>query len=385
MAESQVQRAPKRQSFLRHLLAPQLRAESIRFARSWFASPLSVISLFVLFVTGALLALVYQPMTASAYLSMQSLRDGLDGGLLLQSLHRWAAIGLFLSLLAHMAKALRRGGHQKLGSWLSGLLLLGLVAALMASGYLLMADQRSLTASRIALGLFGMNPAQATAPWVLPLLYGLHIALLPLLLLLCLVTHAWQLRREAKPSPGAQKRALLQPDRLWLWLATLLVFTLALFFTLAGLWPADLGPAPEAMASWESERAPWFLLWAQELAAYSVLDFWLVIGAWSLTSLSLPWARRDLLTARTALWGAGVLLLTVLLAQAWPAHWSLKPGSASLLLALLAGLWLGFKQRNVNLALGICWLSLSVAISAFWIIGALRGPYWGAVEWPWAF
>lgn len=97
----------------------------------------------ILIVTGVMLAIFYRPSVEEAYPSVQHIVSARPFGWLIRDVHHWAANLVVLALLAHMARVFFEAAYKppRETNWLIGLLLLGVVLAFGATGYLLPWDQ----------------------------------------------------------------------------------------------------------------------------------------------------------------------------------------------------------------------------------------------------
>lgn len=97
----------------------------------------------VLVVTGVLLCVYYRPSAEEAYASVQFLVSEVTLGWLLRDLHAWTANLIVIAVLAHMGRVFFEGAYKppRETSWFVGLLLLFVVLAFGATGYLLPWDQ----------------------------------------------------------------------------------------------------------------------------------------------------------------------------------------------------------------------------------------------------
>ena len=97
----------------------------------------------VLVVTGVLLCIYYRPSAEEAYASIQFLVSEVRFGWLIRDLHVWAANLIVVAVLAHMARVWIDGAYKppRETNWFVGLVLLLVVLAFGATGYLLPWDQ----------------------------------------------------------------------------------------------------------------------------------------------------------------------------------------------------------------------------------------------------
>lgn len=104
---------------------------------------ISYLLLILLVVTGVLLSFYYRPSAEEAYQSIQHIVSGVRLGWLMRDLHVWGANLLVLAVLAHMARVFFDASYKppRETNWLAGVLLLFVVLAFGATGYLLPWDQ----------------------------------------------------------------------------------------------------------------------------------------------------------------------------------------------------------------------------------------------------
>ncbi|MBI3983001.1 MAG: cytochrome b N-terminal domain-containing protein [Gemmatimonadetes bacterium] len=97
----------------------------------------------LLVVTGVLLAVYYRPSTQEAYPSVQRIVTDVSFGWLVRDVHVWAASLIVVAALAHMARVFADGVYKppRETNWLVGVLLLFLLLAFGATGYVLPWDQ----------------------------------------------------------------------------------------------------------------------------------------------------------------------------------------------------------------------------------------------------
>src|SRR5712692_175299 len=179
--------------------------------------------LFVIQVlTGTLLLLYYRPSPAEAYESVQFIMTRVSFGWLIRSIHSWSANLMILSAMIHMFSVvfLRAYRRPRELTWLSGIALLGLSMAFGFSGYLLPWNTISYFATKV-----GTDMA-AAVPWVGPHVarflrggndvggatltrfFGFHVAVLPGLTTLLLLTHLALVQKFGISSPpGAEEES----------------------------------------------------------------------------------------------------------------------------------------------------------------------------------
>jgi quinol-cytochrome oxidoreductase complex cytochrome b subunit len=241
-------------------------------------------------VTGSLLLVVYEPSPERAYGTVVRLVDEVPFGALVRNVHHWAGSGLVLVTLLHLLRVFYRGGHlpPRRGNWFAGVALLLLVIACAFTGYLLPWDQLAFWAVTIATGMLEYVPAAGGAllraarggadvgPATLARFFVLHVAILPIAMLLFLAFHFWLVRKVGgvilPPGVGdrASPRGTLVPTSPHLtqreWAAALVVVAVVLLAS--ALWDAPLlAPANPGMSP-NPAKAPWYFMGVQELLVH---------------------------------------------------------------------------------------------------------------------
>ena len=172
----------------------------------------------ILVVTGVLLSFYYRPSAEEAYQSMQHIVSGVRFGWLMRDLHVWGANLVVLAALAHMARVFFGSAYKppRETNWLLGVLLLFMIFAFGATGYLLPWDQGAYWTASNGLGMVSRIPLLGgSAAEILrgdPIVSGatlsrffaLHVIVLPWIALGLLVLHFTLVRKHGvAPPPGA--------------------------------------------------------------------------------------------------------------------------------------------------------------------------------------
>ncbi|HEX9728849.1 MAG TPA: cytochrome b N-terminal domain-containing protein [Gemmatimonadales bacterium] len=99
--------------------------------------------LMILVATGVLMAFYYRPSAQEAYSSIQHIVTRVPFGWLIRDLHSWAASAVIVVVLAHMARTFFQSTYKppREMNWFIGVLLLVVLLAFGATGYLLPWDQ----------------------------------------------------------------------------------------------------------------------------------------------------------------------------------------------------------------------------------------------------
>jgi ubiquinol-cytochrome c reductase cytochrome b subunit len=230
---------------------------------SFLFGVISLACLVVLIVTGAILMIFYDPSStvvpyrgrypllrgvemSEAFASVLRISFDVNGGLLVRQAHHWAALVLPAALILQLLSTFFTGAFRKPRQWswvlLVGVFLLALAAGW--SGYALPDDTLSATGLRIAQGVtLGIPVVGTPLAWMLfggefpgriiPTLYGIHLAV-PALLVVLLVARlrlSWRLRPPQFPGPGRTEDTVVGVP-VWPTAATKAV---GLFFLTAGV------------------------------------------------------------------------------------------------------------------------------------------------------
>jgi quinol-cytochrome oxidoreductase complex cytochrome b subunit len=233
---------------------------------------------------------VYEPSPERAYGTVVRLVDEVPFGALVRNAHHWAANGLVAITLLHLLRVFYRGGHlpPRRGNWFVGIALLLLVVACAFTGYLLPWDQLAFWAVTIATGMLEYVPLAGGAllraarggaeigPATLARFFVLHVAILPIALLLLLAFHFWLVRKVGGVilpdgvGDRASPRGPLVPTSPHLTqregAAALVV--MATVMLLAAAWNAPLLAQANPGMSPNPAKAPWYFMGVQELLVH---------------------------------------------------------------------------------------------------------------------
>jgi quinol-cytochrome oxidoreductase complex cytochrome b subunit len=164
----------------------------------------------ILLVTGIYLMFVYTPSVGSAYGDMQNLKTGVGFGQLIRNVHRWSAHLMVLVVALHLVRVFYAGAYKKPRefNWVIGVMLLLLTLGFSFTGYLLPWDQLAYWAVTVGTNLVHYVPligghlqdlligGPQVGQNTLLRFYALHVAVLPLLLVLMLTVHIWRVRKD---------------------------------------------------------------------------------------------------------------------------------------------------------------------------------------------
>lgn len=222
----------------------------------------SVIGLLVLIATGIWLAQFYHPHPSQAYSSVVYIVTRAPLGGFIRGLHYWAANIVVATVLLHMSRVFLTASykHPREINWFVGVGLLALMFGFIFTGTVLKWDQEGYEAlgheMEIAemLGRFGgwFSPQFTESVPLLIRLYITHVSILPLLLLILLLVHFFQIRHYGISPPtnleGQPYNPKLGTETFGLHLRRMLGYGLLIFIAATGLLsfvrPAPLGKPP---------------------------------------------------------------------------------------------------------------------------------------------
>ncbi len=314
--------------------------------------------LFVIQVlTGTLLLLYYRPSPAEAYESVQFIMTRVQYGWLIRSIHSWSANLMILSAFIHMFSVvfLRAFRRPRELTWLSGIALLGLALAFGFSGYLLPWNTVSYFATKVGTDMAAAVPVVGhqlarflrggndVGGATLTRFFGFHVAVLPGITTLLLMSHLALVQKHGMSSPQRAVeeyigKGLPVPQMPFFpnfFLRELMAWYVALgvLGSLAAIFPWELGVKADPFASAPAGIRPeWYFLapfYTLKLIPSHVLMFdgelvgLLGFGLLALWWVALPfWAVNRQGVERTR-WvtGAGVLLLAYLATFSALGYW----------------------------------------------------------------
>ncbi len=193
----------------------------------YFFGSLALVVLVLQLVTGIFLTMFYKPGEATAFDSVQFIMREVDWGWLIRYLHSTGASFFFIVVYLHMFRALLYGSYRAPREllWLIGM---AVYLALMAEafmGYVLPWGNMSFWGAQVIINLFGTIPGigpelvlwirgdYGIADATLNRFFSLHVAAMPLVLLLLVMLHLVALRRTGSNNPdGIEIKAKLGAD-----------------------------------------------------------------------------------------------------------------------------------------------------------------------------
>ncbi len=264
-----------------------LHVEIPRTARTYYLGGITLFFFGVQVVTGILLSLYYQPTPDTAYNSILFIMNEVNFGWLIRSIHAWSANLMILFCALHLLRTFFQGVYKapREITWGAGVLLLGLTLTFGFTGYLLPWDQRAFWATTVGTEIAGSVPL--VGKWLLVFLrsgpeitartlsrfFGMHVLVLPALLLAVLTVHLTLVHQQGLADPTAEtaetemaeevkKKRKLLPffpnyllDEVIAWYVML-----AVLVVLASLFPAGLEDPADPLRTPEHVKPEWYFL-----------------------------------------------------------------------------------------------------------------------------
>ncbi|MHB8122073.1 MAG: cytochrome b N-terminal domain-containing protein [Desulfuromonadaceae bacterium] len=194
--------------FLKHLFPRVVLERNLRLSYTLCLGGLAFTAFLVLLVSGLLLLVYYQPTPERAFNSILFLESSVWGGKYLRSLHRVTSHALLILILLHTLRVMLTGAYQRPRqlNWVIGCMLLFLSVFEAYTGYLLPFDQLAFWATQTGMELLATLPFGTLLRSLLvpdgvgeglSLLrfYALHIAIIPLGVLLLSFLHFYRVRK----------------------------------------------------------------------------------------------------------------------------------------------------------------------------------------------
>ncbi len=193
-----------------HIHSVKVRKHSLKATYTFGLGLISLFLFMVLVFSGVWLMFYYFPSEKEAYNRMLDLRSSVDFGFVLRNVHKWAAEGMVLVVILHMARVFFTGAYKppREFNWVIGVFLLLLTLGLSFTGYLLPWDQLAFWAITVGTAIAGYAPVvgeptrlfllggDTVGQEALIRFYVLHVAILPGLLVMFLAVHIWRIRKD---------------------------------------------------------------------------------------------------------------------------------------------------------------------------------------------
>lgn len=291
--------------FLLHLHPATVPESNLKFTLSWGLGGMAVTLVALLFATGVLLLLVYEPSADRAYSSILTLTQETPFGLWIRNIHHWSANFLVGVILLHVIRVVLTGafGSGRRFNWVVGLFLMLFLLGANFTGYLLPWDQLAYWAVTICTSMLGYIPLFGS--WLQDLFRGgvavgaptlvnffvLHVAVIPASLLILLLWHFWLVRRggglvqTTDSAPYAPSERVPTVPNLIVREAAVGMVLIAFVMILSIFLNAPLQEQANPGMSPVSARAPWYFVGFQELLLH--LDPVFAVLVWPLFGFAL--------------------------------------------------------------------------------------------------
>ena len=193
----------------------------------YFFGSLALVVLALQLVTGIFLTMFYKPGELTSFDSVEFIMREVDFGWLIRYLHSTGASAFFIVVYLHMFRALLYGSYKPPREllWLLGMLVYLALMAEAFMGYVLPWGNMSFWGAQVIVNLFGTIPGigpglvlwirgdYAIADATVNRFFALHVAAIPLALLLLVLLHLVALRTTGSNNPdGIEIKEKLGPD-----------------------------------------------------------------------------------------------------------------------------------------------------------------------------
>ncbi len=306
-------------SLLLHIHASKVPARSLKFTYTFGLGGLAILLILILIATGVMLMFVYTPSPETAYSDMLALQSEVAFGSLIRNLHHWSGNLLLVVTFLHLLRVFYTGAfrHPREFNWVIGISLLLLVVAANFTGYLLPWDQLAYWAVTVGTSLLDYVPLVGDDLTLLILggpevsgatlrnFYGLHLAIVPLLLIVIISVHIFRVRRDVGTVPrDVDEEPLKRIDKVTTLphLVSIEVVFAIVMIALIVLWAAWVDAPLEEAANPDHSpnpaKAAWYFMGLQEL----LLHFHPFFAAIIIPSLALgvlailPYLKTDMHT-----------------------------------------------------------------------------------------
>lgn len=166
---------------------------------------MALFTFIIMAVTGMFLAVYYAPTPDHAYDSVKYLTEEVWGGKVVRGLHHYGASAMVIIVTMHMLQVFFYGAYKypRELTWMSGVVLLGLVLGLGFTGYLLPWDQKAYWATEVGtkvpesipvvgeLSKIIMRGGPTLGALTLTRFYAIHMLMIPALMLVFLAIHLY--------------------------------------------------------------------------------------------------------------------------------------------------------------------------------------------------
>ncbi|MEE8281716.1 MAG: cytochrome bc complex cytochrome b subunit [Gammaproteobacteria bacterium] len=176
---------------------------------------LATVVLVIQLVTGIFLTMNYKPSAAEAFASVEYIMRDVEWGWLIRYMHSTGGSAFFLVVYLHMFRAMLYGSYKNPREllWLIGMFIYLAMMAEAFFGYLLPWGQMSYWGAQVIVSLFGALPGigETLVEWIrgdyfisditLNRFFALHVAAVPLALVMLVVLHIMALHETGSNNP----------------------------------------------------------------------------------------------------------------------------------------------------------------------------------------
>ncbi len=304
-----------------HLHPSKVAKPTLKFTYTWGLGGLAILLVALLAVTGVMLMFVYTPSPETAYQDMLKLQTEVWFGQFVRNVHHWSGNLLVIVGFLHLLRVFFTGGFRtpREFNWILGVSLLLLIVAANFTGYLLPWDQLAYWAVTVGSSLLSYVPligeglrnfllgGPEVGAATLTNFYGLHVAIIPLILMGIVSFHIWRVRKDTLSVPhkldgtvdGSEGTTVEKVTTLPHLVSRELVFALVMTGAIL-LWSVWVNAPLEAAANPDHSpnpaKAAWYFMGLQELLLHFHPTFAaIIIPALGLGALMLlPYQRFDL-------------------------------------------------------------------------------------------
>ena len=170
-------------------------------------------------VTGLLLMTSYSPSSSTAWGSVWYISYKMSGGWFIRGIHHFGSQAMVIVLVLHLIQVVVAGAYRapREVNWWFGLALMAVTLGFSLTGYLLPWDQKGFWATNVATKIASGAPVIGPAiekvivggddygNQTLTRFYGLHVGVLPALLVLVLVGHVALFRKHGVTAPAKSR------------------------------------------------------------------------------------------------------------------------------------------------------------------------------------
>ncbi|MGE5754992.1 MAG: cytochrome b N-terminal domain-containing protein, partial [Planctomycetaceae bacterium] len=232
-------------------------------------------TLLIQLISGLLLMLSYSPSSSTAWGSVFYINERMAGGWFIRGLHHFGSQAMVVLLVLHLLQVVWAGAYRapRELNWWFGIALMVLTLGFCLTGYLLPWDQKGYWATKVATNIMGGAPV--LGPYLQKVLvggtkygnqtltrfYGLHVGILPILLVVCLAVHVALFRRHGVTAPrNALGMGHFWPEQLFRdTAAALTVYGILVFLVVRGGGASLDAPADPSSADYPA-RPEWYFL-----------------------------------------------------------------------------------------------------------------------------